>query len=149
MLKRSLFVRKRVYVSLIWKWGCEGIAKQRYITRLQLNGQLFKKGISYQSLFAASMEFHLISEGFLSDKFFANFFLKLFLGMVSESPCSKVGQRTASWIQWNLSFRYIHCTGQFTPKMKANAEPRLLSSLVWIDSGVVVSQHRLESFFIK
>ena len=31
--------------------------------------------------------------------------------------------------------------------MKANAEPRLLSSLVWIDSGVVVSQHRLESFF--
>ena len=26
-----------------------------------------------------------------------------------------------------------HCTGQFTPKMKANAEPRLLSSLVWID----------------
>ena len=34
-----------------------------------------------------------------------------------------------------------HCTGQFTPKMKANAEPRLLSSLVWIDSGVVVSQH--------
>ena len=50
-------------------------------------------------------------------------------------------------IPWNLSFRYIHCTGQFTPKMKANAEPRLLSSLVWIDSGVVVSQHRLESFF--
>ena len=40
-----------------------------------------------------------------------------------------------------------HCTGQFTPKMKANAEPRLLSSLVWIDSGVVVvSKHRLESF---
>ena len=29
-----------------------------------------------------------------------------------------------------LSFRYIHCAGQFTPKMKANAEPRLLSSLV-------------------
>ena len=26
-------------------------------------------------------------------------------------------------------------------------EPRLLSSLVWIASGVVVSQHRLESFF--
>ena len=42
--------------------------------------------------------------------------------------------------------RYIHCTGQFTPKMKANAEPRLLSSLVWIDSGVVMSQHHLESF---
>ena len=38
-----------------------------------------------------------------------------------------------SWIPWNLSFRYIHCTGQFTPKMKANAVPRLLSPLVWID----------------
>ena len=36
---------------------------------------------------------------------------------------------------------------QFTPKMKANAQPRLLSSLVRIDFGVVVSQHRLESFF--
>ena len=45
--------------------------------------------------------------------------------------------------------RYIDCTGQFTPKMNANTEPRLLSSLVWIDSGVVVSQHRLESFFMK
>ena len=54
-----------------------------------------------------------------------------------------------AWIPWNLSFRYSHCTGQFTPKMKANAEPRLLSSLVWIDSGVVVSQHHLESFFMK
>ena len=36
---------------------------------------------------------------------------------------------------------------QFTPKMKANAELHLLSSLLWIDSGVVVSQHRLESIF--
>ena len=36
---------------------------------------------------------------------------------------------------------------QFTPKKKA--VPRLLSSLVWIDPGVVVSQHRLESFFMK
>ena len=52
-----------------------------------------------------------------------------------------------SWIPWNSSFRCIDCTGQFTPKMEANTEPRLLSSLVWIDSGVVVSQHRLESFF--
>ena len=51
-----------------------------------------------------------------------------------------------AWIPWNLSFRYIHCTGQFTPKMKANAELRLLTSLVWIDSGVVVSQHCLEFF---
>ena len=38
-----------------------------------------------------------------------------------------------AWIPWNLSFRYIHCTGQFTLKMKANGEPRLLSSLVWVD----------------
>ena len=38
-----------------------------------------------------------------------------------------------SWIPWNLSFRYIHCTGQFTPKMKANAVLHLLLSLVWID----------------
>ena len=29
-----------------------------------------------------------------------------------------------SWIPWNLSFRYIDCSGQFTPKMKANAEPQ-------------------------
>ena len=57
--------------------------------------------------------------------------------------------QSLAWIPWNLSFRYIHCTGQFTPKMKANAEPRLISSLVWIDSGVVVSQHPLESFFMK
>ena len=49
-----------------------------------------------------------------------------------------------SWIPWNLPFLYIHCTGQFTPKMKANAEPRLLSSLMWIDSGIVLSQHCLE-----
>ena len=41
------------------------------------------------------------------------------------------------------------CQSQFTPKMKANANPRLLSSLVRIDSGLVVSQHRLESFFMK
>ena len=57
--------------------------------------------------------------------------------------------RTSSWIPWNLSFRYVYCIGQFTPKTKANAASRLLSSLVWIDSGVVVSQHRLESFFHK
>ena len=63
---------------------------------------------------------------------------------LDQQPCS-----LCSWIPWNLSFRYIRCTGQFTPKMKVNAELRLLSSLVWIDSGVVVSQHRLESFFMK
>ena len=43
----------------------------------------------------------------------------------------------------------IQYPGQFTPKMKENAELHLPSSLVRIDSGVVVSQHRLESFFIK
>ena len=58
-------------------------------------------------------------------------------------------EHITSLIPWNLSFRYVHCIGQFTPKMKANAEPRLLSSLVWIDSGIVVSQHRLESFFYE
>ena len=52
--------------------------------------------------------------------------------------------KSSSWIPRNLSFSYIDCTGQFTPKMKANAEPHLLSSLVWIGSGVVVSQHRLD-----
>ena len=52
-----------------------------------------------------------------------------------------------TWIPWNLSFHYIFISlkrtpndavtplrqSQFTPKMKANAVPRLLSSLVWID----------------
>ena len=52
-----------------------------------------------------------------------------------------------TWIPRNLSFRYIYCTGQFTLKMKENAEHYLFSSLVWIDSGVVVSQHRLGFFF--
>ena len=42
---------------------------------------------------------------------------------------------------------YVFCTGQFTPNMKANTQVRLLSSLVGIDFGLVVSQHRLESFF--
>ena len=69
--------------------------------------------------------------------------------------------KVSPWIPWNLSFRYIllfgkthflilagsafcqiwlgrsadctHSIGQFTPKMKANAKPHLLSSLVWID----------------
>ena len=50
---------------------------------------------------------------------------------------------------WNLSFCYIHWTSQFKSKMNANVELRLLLSLVWIDSGVVVPQHHLESFFMK
>ena len=61
--------------------------------------------------------------------------------------CLRLRGALLSWIQWNLSFRYIlfHAKktpndavtpqrqSQFTPKMKANAVPRLLSSLVWID----------------
>ena len=58
------------------------------------------------------------------------------------------GGRIAIKISFH-EFHYIHCTGQFMSKMKANAKPCLLSSLVWIDSGVVVSQHCLESFFMK
>ena len=38
----------------------------------------------------------------------------------------------------NSSFCYIHCSGQF-----------ISTSLVLIDSGVVVSQHCLEYFFMK
>ena len=58
----------------------------------------------------------------------------------------KIEKRYA-WIPRKSSFRYIlfhekatpnnavtpQRLSQFTPKMKANAEPRLLSSLVWID----------------
>ena len=40
------------------------------------------------------------------------------------------------------------CTGQFTPKMRANADSCLLSSLVWIDYGVEVSKHCLASILI-
>ena len=61
------------------------------------------------------------------------------MGLTSSVYCS--------WIPWKLSFRYIlfhekktpndavtpQRQSQFTPKMKANAVPRLLSSLVWID----------------
>ena len=63
-------------------------------------------------------------------------------------PCKWRLINCATWIPCNLSFRYnlFHekkktpsdavtpqRQGQFTPKMKANAIPRLLSSLVWID----------------
>ena len=68
-----------------------------------------------------------------------------------------------SWIPWKSSFPYIlfhkrrlqtmlwliQRQSQFTPKMKENAIPRLLSSLVWIDSGTAGSQHRLEYFFYE
>ena len=74
-----------------------------------------------------------------------------FSWLKSKCPSANLSLKSFSntWIPWNLSFRYIHCTyctGQFTPKLKANAEPCLLSSLVWIGSGVVVSQQHLESF---
>ena len=60
---------------------------------------------------------------------------------------SKPKNHHCSWITWNSSFHYIlfrtkktpndavtiQRQSQFTPKMKANAVPRLLSSLVWID----------------
>ena len=62
--------------------------------------------------------------------------------------CLQKDANQCSWIPWNLSFRYIlfheknnsklyavtsQHQSQFTLKMKANAVPRLLSSLVWID----------------
>ena len=67
----------------------------------------------------------------------------IFTGTVVKKWGSQVRYATSrlavsylhTWIPWQLSFRYINCTGQFTPKMKANAKPRLLSSLVWIDSS--------------
>ena len=65
--------------------------------------------------------------------------------MKSRNPTCQSPEE--SWISLNLSFRYIlfrekktpndavtpQRQSQFTPKMKANAVPRLLSSLVWID----------------
>ena len=48
-----------------------------------------------------------------------------------------------TWIPWNLSIRYITLNWSIYTK----DDPGLLSSLMWIDSGIVVSQHRLESFF--
>ena len=59
--------------------------------------------------------------------------------MFCSFACPSMLQETAlyegntAWIPWNLSFRYVHYAGQFTPKTKANAESHLLSSLVWID----------------
>ena len=68
----------------------------------------------------------------------------------------------SSWIPRNLSFRYILFHEIRLQRMlwhhnaRVNLHQRwkqmqfhlcLLSSLVWIDSGVVVSQHRLEYFF--
>ena len=73
--------------------------------------------------------------------------LKFWKTIFSAPFC--MGQESSkwfSWIPWNFSFLYIsfhekkktpnnaltpQC--QFTPKMKANAVPHLLSSLVWID----------------
>ena len=54
-------------------------------------------------------------------------------GNILAFPHQEFLMKMMTWIPRNLSFHYIHCSGQFTPKMTANAEPRLLSSLVWID----------------
>ena len=40
-------------------------------------------------------------------------------------------------IWWGRLTDCTYSTGQFRAKMKANAKPRLLSSLVWIDSGII------------
>ena len=69
--------------------------------------------------------------------------------MSCHSPINCLRTHTEHELHETCHYVTCHCTGQFTPKMKANAEPRLLSSLVRIDSGVVVSQHRLESFYMK
>ena len=59
-----------------------------------------------------------------------------------QSQCTNLLEGGASYASFEVflvnmeicntkhEFRYGHCIGQFTPKMKANAEPRLLSSLV-------------------
>ena len=66
---------------------------------------------------------------------------------IPNCRCSRLYEGL-TWIPWKLSFCYIsfhekifqmmlwHLSqrqSQFTPKMKANAVPHLLSSLVWID----------------
>ena len=56
---------------------------------------------------------------------------KLLLACLPSSVCNTTNG--LPWTPRNLSFRYIHCTGQFTPKMKANMISYLLSSLVWIN----------------
>ena len=58
----------------------------------------------------------------------------------ASSPRWSFVERKRKWSPRNLSFQ-----SQFTPKMKAKAISRLLSSLVWIDSGVVASLHCLAS----
>ena len=64
-----------------------------------------------------------------------------------DTQTTKLDNTYISWIPWKLSFRYVvfhekrtpndavtpQHQSQFTPKMKANAVLRLLSSLVWID----------------
>ena len=86
------------------------------------------------------------------------FVLQLVLGLSScwSSLWSSSGVFT--WIPWNSSLRYIifhekktpndavatQRQSQFTPKMKANAIPRLLSSLVWI--GQYNEWNRMTSF---
>ena len=49
--------------------------------------------------------------------------------------CMQVGHLIMSWMPWNLSFRYIHCFGQFTPKMKANGMTSFMECMLFYLSG--------------
>ena len=55
-----------------------------------------------------------------------------------------------TWIPWNLSFPYIHCTAKFTAKMKANAEPHLVF-IYWCEFTLPVWCHSIvwTLFFMK
>ena len=73
--------------------------------------------------------------------------------MASEIVCRHTSDvyiffylKNCSWNAWNFVIPSRSIFGTTSVKMTAKAEQCLLSSLVWFDSGVVVSQHRLESF---
>ena len=52
-------------------------------------------------------------------------------GPITQTQSEKTHETTPQEVKkLDLSFCYIDYTGQLAPKMKANAEPRLLSSLV-------------------
>ena len=103
-----------------------------YTLRLPWNSWIFHKGWDKPEIQARDS-----SHGDAIQRMLAKLHLLLLLlpGMQLEDGKQQItwSLQSITWIPWNLSLRYIHCTGQFTPKMKANAEPRLLSSLVWID----------------
>ena len=141
--------QSRITCSLLLRY-----MKTRHEETLQVSGQSIKSiSISWACYdFCSSKVMHGISAScHVKTKLRLHFcqFLVSLWSFLIPGVCPAQLTFSLAWIPWNLSFRYIHCTGQFTPKMKANSEPRLLSSLVWIDSGVVMSQHCLESFFKK